>query len=63
MGSHLEANLATLTLTAEIILRITYLRDEQNYLLLPRTLVTNCIKTLARNETGELKQALKNLLE
>ena len=63
MGSHLEANLATLTLTAETILRITYLRDEQNYLLLPRTLVTNCIKTLARNETGELKQTFKNLLE
>ena len=62
VGAHKDINLAAMTLTAEVALRISYLKDDQNYLLHPKSVVTNCIKTLIRNERGELKEDLSALL-
>ena len=63
IGGLKEVELTTLTLNAEILLRISQLRDDQNYLLHPRTMVINCIRTLARNETKRvLKENFQALL-
>ena len=63
MGSNVESNITILTLNAEILLRISYLNENQNYLIHPRTFVANCVKTLARNERKtEIKETLIGLL-
>ena len=63
MGSNPESNPTILTLNAEILLRISYLRDDQNYLIHPKAFVTNCIKALIRNERKtDIKEGLNSLL-
>ena len=63
MGSNYESNLTVLTLNAEVLLRISYLKADQNFLLHPKTFVKNCLRTLARNEKNvEVKETLENLL-
>ena len=48
LGSFVESTPTILTLHAEILQRILYLREEQNYLVHPKTLVTHCLKLIAR---------------
>ena len=43
-------NLTTLTLRAEIMKIILYLKPDQNYLVHPRQLVINCVKSLIIKE-------------
>ena len=60
----MNSNLAVLTLNAEILLRISYLKDDQNYLLHPRVLVLNCIRTITKNEKNrDIKELFGTLLE
>ena len=64
LGSHLNSNSAILTLNAEILLRISFLKDDQNYLLHPKKLVMSSIRTIARNEKNvALKEMFRTLLE
>ena len=52
-----------LTLHAEILQRILYLREDTNYLVHPRVVVNSAIKDLIRKETKtEIKNVLKDLL-
>ena len=63
IGSSVESTMTNLTLNAEILLRISYLREEQNYLIHPRTFVKNCLKAIERNEgKAEIKEEIKALL-
>ena len=63
-GSFVEATPTILTINAEILLRISYLKSNQNYLIHPKTFVVQCLRTIARNEKKvEIKDELKTLLE
>ena len=63
LGAQLDSNLTTLTLKAEIIQRILYPKDNQTYLIHPRTFVKNAIEFLIGRETAtETKEGLKDLL-
>lgn len=53
-----------LTLHAEIMLRITYLKDEQNYLIRPKTFVQLALRDLVIKERNEVvKTRVKDLLD
>ena len=59
----MNSNLAVLTLNAEILLRISYLKDDQNYLLMPKRFVDNAIVYLLRKEKNRrIKDELEALL-
>jgi hypothetical protein len=62
LGIHTDPLL--LCLHAEIIKRILALPRETNYLIMPKLFAVNAIKALImREKTGEIKEALKTLLE
>ena len=64
LGSFVESTPTILTLHAEILQRILYLREEQNYLVHPKTLVTHCLKLIARSEKrATVRDEIKSLLE
>ena len=63
-GHNINSNLAILTLNAEVLLRISYLKDDQTFLVHPKVMIRSCIKALIRNEkNGGLKETLQTLLE
>ena len=44
--------------------RLSYLKDDQNYLVHPKTFVNNCLRTIATHESNEkIRGEIKNLLE
>ena len=56
--------MTVLTLNAEILLKISYLKDEQNYLVHPKTFVKNCLRAIERNERKtKIKEEIKALLQ
>ena len=58
-----DATLAALTIHAEIILRIRQLKEDSNYLILPRILVHNAVKSLILKEQNvKIKRHLSDLL-
>ena len=64
IGCYLEASPSSITLDAEILLRISYLRDTQNYLIHPNVVVKQCLSSLARKEKNvKIREDLKSLLE
>ena len=64
LGGHVESTMTVLTLNAEILLKISYLKDEQNYLVHPKTFVKNCLKAIERNERKtKIKEEIKALLQ
>ena len=64
LGSYIESTPTILTLHAELLLRILYLKDDQNYLVHPKNLVKHCLKYIARCEKKpEIKDEIKSLLE
>ena len=63
LGARLEQSLEGLTIKAEILTRILSLREDQNYLIHPRSLVKMAIKSLSVKENKkEIKDNLKALL-
>ena len=64
LGCNVEATLTNLTLNAEVLTRLSYLKDDQNYLVHPKTFVNNCLRTIATHESNEkIRGEIKNLLE
>ena len=62
-GALRQANIQYMTLAAEIIQRILYLKDDQNFLIRPINLVQQSIKTCARKERDmNLKEEFYSLL-
>ena len=63
-GAFNESTLTSLTINAEILLRLSYLKDDQTYLIHPKTFVANCLKCILLNEgRREIKEEVKTLLE
>ena len=64
IGGFRDSNPTILTINAEILLRIQYLKDNQEYLIHPKTFVISCLKTIVRNERNkEVKEAIEALLQ
>ena len=64
LGTLVDSNPLVLTINAEILTRILYLKEDQNFLLHPRKVIEQAIKMLHRRERDRLlKDALKDLLE
>ena len=64
LGCDNETNLTNLTINAEVLMRLSYLRDEQNYLIHPKIFVANCLKSIATHETkNDIRNEVKSLLE
>ena len=63
LGTFIESDQLTLTIHAEILKRIMYLKDEANYLLRPKALVKQAIELLSRREkSSDKKRDLEDLL-
>ena len=61
LGAHKDSNVATVTLNAEILLRISCLKPE-NYLVHPKFIVKSAIATVLKNEKdGEVKDMIKSI--
>ena len=64
LGALVDSNPLLLTINEEILTRILYLKEDQNFLLHPRKVIEQAIKMLHRRERDRLlKDALKDLLE
>lgn len=53
MSSSIGSTVESMTLNAEILQTILYLKPEQNYLVHPRNLILNAIKSLATKEGNQ----------
>ena len=63
LGAFRGCTATKLTLHAEILLRLTSLKDDQNYLLMPKRFVDNAIVYLLRKEKNRrIKDELEALL-
>ena len=63
-GSFVESTPTILTINAEILQRIAYLRPNQTYLVHPKTFVAQSLKSIVRNEKKlAIKDEVKTLLE
>ena len=62
VGGQIESTLTTLTINAEILQRIMYLREGQNYLMRPKIFVLNCLRALAVKERYSIANEIKALL-
>ena len=63
LGAFRGCTATKLTLHAEILLRLTSLKDDQNYLLMPKRFVDNAIMYLLRKEKNRrIKDELEALL-
>ena len=63
MGNFRMANLSYLTLAAEIIQRLLYLKDTETFLIRPKIFVENCAKAILSKETNlEIKETLYSAL-
>ena len=61
LGAYKDANIATVTLNAEILLRISWLKPN-NYLVHPKFIVKSAITTILKNERqGEVKDMIKSI--
>ena len=63
LGMNLNSTLSSITLNSEILTRIMYLKDDQDYLIRPEALVANCLKTTAAREKRTIGNELAALLE
>ena len=64
LGIFKEANTSYISLAAEILLRISYLDDNQTYLILPKKIVEHSIKSIASRERNrQIKEELYSLLD
>ena len=63
LGMNLNSTLSSITLNSEILTRIMYLKDDQDYLIRPKALVANCLKTTAAREKRTIGNELAALLE
>ena len=64
LGSHIESTSASMTLNSEILTRILYLKDSQNYLVHPRIFVRQALKAIAvKEKKTEVRVAIKTLLD
>ena len=62
-GNFRMANLSYLTLAAEIIQRLLYLKDTETFLIRPKIFVENCAKAILSKETNlEIKETLYSAL-
>ena len=63
MGNFRMANLSYLTLAAEIIQRLLYLKDTETFLIRPKFFVENWAKAILSKETNlEIKETLYSAL-
>ena len=63
LGVFSNSNQCYLTIVSELLLRISYLRDDQNYLLHPKVFIENTIRYLHKKErSADLKDSLYSLL-
>ena len=63
MGAMLDYDLGKLTLTAEILQRVHLLKEDQNYLLRPKALILQSLKSVISKERNNgIKRSLKDLL-
>ena len=63
LGAIIRTDPISMTLHAETLLRILYLKDEQNYLTHPKTIVKHVIKLTGKREKDPaIKRAMKDLL-
>ena len=64
LGTLTDSSLTTLTINAEVLLRISYFKDDQNFLIHPKVFVTNCLKYIAKSEKrAEIREEIKTLLD
>ena len=64
LGSHIESTSASMTLNSEILTRILYLKDSQNYLVHPRIFVRQALKAIAvKEKKTEVRVVIKTLLD
>ena len=64
LGMSIGSTIASLTITAELLLRISYLKDSQNYLIHPKIFLNQCLKATATNERkSAIGNEIKTLLE
>ena len=62
LGIFKDADLAYITLAAEIILRISYIDESQNFLLHPKNIIAHSLRALVVKEGNEeIKDALYSL--
>ena len=61
LGGGVENSVTTLTLHAEVIMRILSIPDDSSYLLRPQKFVENAVKLLIRREKEPQKDLLKTL--
>ena len=63
MGAMIDYDLGKLTLTAEILQRVHLLKEDQNYLLRPKALILQSLKSVISKERNNgIKRSLKDLL-
>ena len=62
MGGHIESNEVLMTVNAEILLRLLYLKDDQNYLVHPKVIVEQCLRLVGdRDRNKKVKTLMCNL--
>ena len=59
IGSHIDLNLAILTINSEILLRLSYRKDEKDHLIHPKT----CVTIASNDRNKEVKEAIQDLLQ
>ena len=63
LGLTRESEPIILSIHAEILLRILSLKDEDNFLIIPKVMLRLAVELLIRREkVGEIKSRLKDLL-
>ena len=63
IGAQLSSNVTILTINAEILLKIYFLKEGQNYLLHPKTIIEQALNLIARREKNSaVKNSVNDLL-
>ena len=64
LGTLGNSTIASMTLNAEILLRILYLKDSQNYLVHPKVFVKQCLKSvIVKEKKLVIRDSVKALLD
>ena len=63
LGIFGDSNLCYITLVAEVLLRISYLDEKQEYLIRPQNLIEHCLKSVvAREKKTDIKDGIYSIL-
>ena len=62
LGGSLDTSIATLTLHAEILIRILSLRDNATFLIRPAKFVEIAARYLVKREKGKTRESLKTVV-